>query len=91
MSGTSAVDEILIAAHREGLERAIEVKKKVELIQNGQYALLTAKNLDFISSLCEEEIARTEDKIIRLGGKLKPDTSSPLMNEIRHSMEEDDD
>ena len=91
MSGTSAVNEILVAAHRESLERATEVKKKVELIQNGQYALLTAKNLDFISSLCEEEIARTEDKILQLGGKLKPDTSSPLMNEIRHGMEEDDD
>lgn len=89
MSGT--LNDLLIAAHREGIRRATGVKDKVKLIQNGQYALLTAEDLEFISSLCEEEIAETEDKIIQLGGKLKPDTSSPLMNEIRHGMEEDDD
>ena len=86
-----ALDELLIAAYRDSIERATTVREKIELILNGQYALLTAKDLDLISSLCKEEIDKTEDKILQLGGKLKPDTSSSLMNEIRHGMEEDDD
>ena len=38
----------------------------------------------------KEETIKAEDKIIQLDGKLRPDTSSPLMNEIRYGMEEDD-
>ena len=63
------IDNLKLKICGAEIKHCKEVLEKINLIRNGQYAVLTANDLRIIQEELEERLARNETNYIEAGGK----------------------